>query len=88
LGDSFRGLIRRKFPPTLTARCCSTDFDRVGAHQVSAAKEVLDEEHYGMEDLKERILEFIAMGSLRGDVYGKILILHGPPGMLTSAAAH
>jgi len=34
-----------------------------------------------MEDLKERILEFIAMGSLRGAVNGKILILHGPPGV-------
>ena len=41
---------------------------------------ILDEDHYGMDDLKERILEFIAMGSLRGDVHGKILILHGPPG--------
>ena len=70
---------------TPTAHCCSTEFDRVGGLQVSAAKEVLDEEHYGMEDLKERILEFIAMGSLRGAVNGKILILHGPPGVTTSA---
>lgn len=48
---------------------------------VAAAKDMLDADHYGMDDLKERILEFIAMGSLRGDVYGKILILHGPPGV-------
>merc|ERR1711865_1286639 len=48
---------------------------------VAAAKDMLDADHYGMDDVKERILEFIAMGSLRGDVYGKILILHEPPGV-------
>eukprot|EP00658_Telonema_sp_P-2_P032293 TRINITY_DN2394_c0_g1_i11.p1 TRINITY_DN2394_c0_g1~~TRINITY_DN2394_c0_g1_i11.p1 ORF type:complete len:421 (-),score=129.98 TRINITY_DN2394_c0_g1_i11:152-1414(-) len=48
---------------------------------VERAREILDEDHYGMDEVKERILEFIAMGSLRGDVDGKILILHGPPGV-------
>jgi len=48
---------------------------------VARARQILDEDHYGMENVKERILEFIAMGSLRGELDGKILILHGPPGV-------
>merc|ERR1711871_980355 len=48
---------------------------------VVQAKKILDEDLYGIEDVKERILEFIAVGKLRGNVQGKILILHGPPGV-------
>merc|ERR1719348_2591593 len=42
--------------------------------------EVLDQDHYGFDDIKERILEFIAVGKLRGSVQGKIICFHGPPG--------
>lgn len=45
------------------------------------AKSVLDQDHYGMRDVKDRILEFIAVGKLRNSVQGKILCLSGPPGM-------
>uniref|UniRef100_H3CCI0 Lon protease homolog, mitochondrial n=1 Tax=Tetraodon nigroviridis TaxID=99883 RepID=H3CCI0_TETNG len=45
------------------------------------AREVLEEDHYGMEDVKKRILEFIAVSQLRGSTQGKILCFHGPPGV-------
>ncbi|KAF4126590.1 ATP-dependent Lon protease [Geosmithia morbida] len=45
------------------------------------AQKVLDEDHYGLQDVKDRILEFIAVGKLRGTVEGKILCFVGPPGV-------
>ncbi|MCO5561413.1 hypothetical protein L7F22_015034 [Adiantum nelumboides] len=42
---------------------------------------VLDEDHYGLKDVKDRILEFLAVGKLRGTVEGKIICLVGPPGV-------
>ena len=48
---------------------------------IKHAREVLDEDHHGLKDVKDRILEFIAIGKLRGTVEGKILCLVGPPGV-------
>lgn len=48
---------------------------------IKNAMTVLDEDHYGLKDVKDRILEFIAVGKLRGTVEGKILCLVGPPGV-------
>uniref|UniRef100_A0AAQ4NT87 Lon protease homolog, mitochondrial n=1 Tax=Gasterosteus aculeatus aculeatus TaxID=481459 RepID=A0AAQ4NT87_GASAC len=45
------------------------------------AKEVLEEDHYGMDDVKKRILEFIAVSQLCGSTQGKILCFYGPPGV-------
>lgn len=41
----------------------------------------MDEDHYGLKDVKDRILEFLAVGKLRGTVEGKIICLVGPPGV-------
>ncbi|KAI2619956.1 ATP-dependent protease La [Hypoxylon sp. NC1633] len=48
---------------------------------IQHAMKVLDEDHYGLKDVKDRILEFIAVGKLRGTVEGKILCFVGPPGV-------
>ena len=48
---------------------------------IKHARDVLDEDHYGLKDVKDRILEFIAVGKLRGTVEGKILCMVGPPGV-------
>ena len=45
------------------------------------AKEILDADHYGLDDIKQRILEFLAVGKLQGKVQGKILCFVGPPGV-------
>ena len=53
----------------------------VDLHALRVAWQVLDEDHYGLKDVKERVLEFIAVGRLRGSTHGKILCLVGPPGV-------
>jgi ATP-dependent Lon protease len=48
---------------------------------VEKARQILDRDHYGLTDVKDRILEFIAVGKLKGDITGSILCLVGPPGV-------
>ncbi|KAF8123409.1 Lon protease C-terminal proteolytic domain-containing protein [Boletus edulis] len=50
-------------------------------YSIAHAQKVLDEDHYGLKDVKDRILEFLAVGKLRGTVEGKIICLVGPPGV-------
>lgn len=47
---------------------------------IENAKKILDDDHFGMEKVKERILEFIAVSKLKGEVKGKAILLVGPPG--------
>ena len=48
---------------------------------VEQARKILDRDHYGLEKVKERILEFIAVRQLNPQAKGKILCLVGPPGV-------
>ena len=48
---------------------------------LAKAEQILDERHYGLEKVKERILEFLAVLKLKGDLKGPILCFTGPPGV-------
>ena len=48
---------------------------------IDQAIQILDADHYGMDDIKKRILEFIAVSQLKGSTQGKIICFHGPPGV-------
>lgn len=50
-------------------------------HDIKKAEEILEDDHYGLKDIKERILEFIGVGKLTGGVKGSIIALVGPPGV-------
>ncbi|AIZ31906.1 endopeptidase La [Pseudomonas parafulva] len=45
------------------------------------ARKVLDQHHAGLDDIKERILEFLAVGAWKGEISGSIVLLVGPPGV-------
>lgn len=45
------------------------------------ARKVLDKHHAGMDDIKERITEFLAVGAFKGEIAGSIVLLVGPPGV-------
>lgn len=49
--------------------------------KLSVAREVLEKHHNGLGDVKDRILEFIALGAYRGEISGSIILLVGPPGV-------
>ncbi len=52
------------------------------------ARRVLDRDHYGLDDVKERILEFLAVGIQKGEIAGSIILLVGPPGVGKTSIGH
>ena len=48
---------------------------------IRQAQKILDDDHYGLEDVKERILEYLAVREIKKDTKGSILCLVGPPGV-------
>ena len=48
---------------------------------IKRAEEILDEDHYGLEQVKKRILEYLAVLKLKGDMKAPILCFYGPPGV-------
>jgi len=50
-------------------------------YDLKRAEAVLNRDHYGLEDVKERILEFLSVGILKGSVSGSIICFVGPPGV-------
>jgi ATP-dependent Lon protease len=48
---------------------------------IEKAEKILNRDHYGLEDVKRRILEFIAIKKMKPDAHGSIICLVGPPGV-------
>lgn len=55
---------------------------------LSKAKITLNKEHYGLEDVKKRILEYLAVRKLKKDTKGSIILLVGPPGVGKTSIGH
>jgi ATP-dependent Lon protease len=52
------------------------------------ARKILDRDHDGLDDVKERIIEFLAVGAMKGEMAGSILLLVGPPGVGKTSIGH
>jgi len=50
-------------------------------YDIAKAERILNRDHYGLEEVKERILELISVGIVKGDLSGSIILLIGPPGV-------
>ena len=55
--------------------------ETVNDYDLIRAKKVLENDHFGLEDVKKRIIEYLAVRKLKGDCKGSILLLVGPPGV-------
>jgi ATP-dependent Lon protease len=55
---------------------------------LDAAREILDDDHEGLDDVKERILEFLGVGIMKGEVSGSIILFVGPPGVGKTSLGH
>ena len=55
---------------------------------LAEARKILDRDHDGLDDVKDRIIEFLAEGTFKGEVSGSILLLVGPPGVGKTSIGH
>ena len=53
----------------------------VDDYDLTRAKKILEEDHFGLEDVKKRIIEYLAVRKMKKDAKGSILLLVGPPGV-------
>jgi len=55
---------------------------------LKAARKILDRDHEGLDDVKERIMEFLGVGIMKGEVSGSIILFVGPPGVGKTSLGH
>lgn len=77
--DSAEAAVIRTYLDTLTELPWSVRTEDV--LDLARAREVLDEDHHGLEEVKERLLEFLGVRKLKAQTKGPILCLVGPPGV-------
>jgi ATP-dependent Lon protease len=56
--------------------------------EIKAARQILDRDHDGLADVKERIIEFLAVGAYKKEIAGSIMLLVGPPGVGKTSVGH
>ncbi len=56
--------------------------------ELTDARKILDGDHYGLEDVKKRVIEYLAVRKLKKDTKGSILLLVGPPGVGKTSVGH
>ena len=68
---------------TYLETCLEIPFDKFSKDETSvvSARKILERDHYGLEKVKERILEFIAVKEINPDIKNQIICLVGPPGV-------
>ncbi len=57
-------------------------------YTLAKAKEILNNDHYGLDDVKERMIEYLAVRKLKNDSKGSIILLVGPPGVGKTSVGH
>ncbi len=77
--DSAENAVQRTYLDWLTGLPWQSE--SVDSIDLELAKQVLDDDHYDLDKIKERILEYLAVRKLRGDARGPILCFVGPPGV-------
>jgi len=77
--DSVEATVTRNYIDTILALPWNTETkDNL---DLQNAQDILDEDHYGLKEIKERILDFISIRNLKEDGYAPILCFSGPPGV-------
>ena len=79
------GVIRTYLDWISTLPWGTTTDDKI---DLKRAREVLDADHFDLEKVKDRIIEFLAVSKLRGDASGQILCFVGPPGVGKTSLGH
>lgn len=77
--NSSEYIVSRNYLETITMLPWNTE--KNDYFTIEKAKKILDSEHYGLEDVKKRIVEYLSVRKLKGDNKGSIILLVGPPGV-------
>ena len=77
-GSAEASVLRNYLDVCLELPWTKTSKERIN---IQAARKILDADHFGLEEVKERILEFLAVKQLAPDLRGQIICLVGPPGV-------